>query len=69
MIDEFGAADKIEGAEYCEALKTGSRIMTDPYRELKCRDEGRIKRRERQFKPFSFKSLPEGTADDPANDC
>lgn len=33
--------------------------MTDPYRELTRGDGLRIKR-ERQFKSFSFKSLPEG---------
>lgn len=34
--------------------------MTDPYRELKRGDEKENKKRERQFKSFSFKSLPEG---------
>lgn len=34
--------------------------MTDPYRELKRGDEKENKKREREFKSFSFKSLPEG---------
>lgn len=64
MIDEFGGGDKIEGSEYCEALKTGSGIMTGPHRALK-RGKG-IKREKKaiqtslSFLFFSFKSLPEG---------
>jgi len=60
LIDEFGGADKIEGDEYCSALKTGSGIPMDPYRELKRPVAERIKREKGNSNLFLSSPLPEG---------
>lgn len=61
----LAAETKIESAEYRQALKTGSGIMTNPYGAAERRDGLGIKGEEANSNPF-FQVLPVG-ADDPAN--
>lgn len=71
LMNEFGPT---EGSDHCEALKTGSGIMTDPHWALKRGKGLKIEEKAIETSLSSFFSLsskvpPGGTAHDPTNDC
>lgn len=63
-IDEFGGWDKIEGTGYCLGLEDRKWNYDGPILSTEVGETGEEnKKRERQFKSFSFKSPP------PPRDC